>query len=268
MGSNAKKLFTSLKKHWEPLFFIETESDALSNYTLATILAFWLAKPYVLCEIVDELQKKHPNSEIAICNAIYCLIELGAHEEAEKKLGNLSGRRFNLLRALLIQDDNFVALAKEQIDRSSERAIVALMKRELVTSESLYEQLQPLENLSEEGRLMIDSCRIWAALQQKDWSRAGEILHQYPFEQLSHETSPLFFLYGCWLLVTEGKEIATIHFSGILDVPYPSSWALAGHYLYGRISGPEWTEKAFLWEKRQLEQQLELYRSLEKEAHD
>ena len=48
-----KKLFASLKKHWEPLPFIVDEpacqtSTQLMNDDIGIILAFWLSKHYVL----------------------------------------------------------------------------------------------------------------------------------------------------------------------------------------------------------------------------
>jgi serine/threonine-protein kinase len=73
------------------------------------------------------------------------------------------------------------------------------------------------------------------------------------------ENSPLHFLYGCWLYATEGKDIAYIHFSGILETSYPRSWTLASHYLNGKLKEMRWLQKSFLWERRQLYRQLMLY---------
>ena len=303
VGSNAKKLFASLKKHWEPLFFIEADpasasSEPLSNKMLAIVLAFWLAKPYILGEIIDELLKRPDSCEITLCNALYCLIELGALELAEAKLNGAlarqasspaeegqphfqghhfqgEGRRFALLRALLACEKGALAEAQEMllplvkgaVDLSGDRAILALMRRALMSGrpevvEDLYQALKPFEVISEEAALLIDSCRIAAALLQKDWEKAGELLHGYSIEQLSQETTLLHLLYGCWLHATEGKEIAAAHLAGILDLPYPNSWSLASHYLYGRVSSDEWTRSAFLWERRQLHMQLALYYSV------
>jgi serine/threonine-protein kinase len=94
----------------------------------------------------------------------------------------------------------------------------------------------------------------------KKWDKAGKLLLSYPLELLSQETTPLHFLYGCWLHVTEGKDIASIHFFGVMEVSYPRSWALFSHYLNGKIAeGEGWFEKAFLWEKRQIYKQLILF---------
>lgn len=281
VGSNAKKLFTSLKKHWEPLFFIENdpacaESDPLSNYILAITLAFWLAKPYVLAEIADELLKRCESCEITLGNALYCLIELGAWQLAELKLPEIpsqgEGRRFALLRALILNEKGQEKEAEELLlssikgatDRSSERAILAFLRRALLKGhpqqvEKLYSTLQSLDGMSQEATLLIDSYRIWAFLAEKKWEPAGDLLHRYSIEELSQENSPLHFLYGCWLLANEGREIAAIHMGAILELPYPSSWALCSHYFFGRVSAPEWSQKAFLWEKRQLHMQLALY---------
>lgn len=280
MGNNAKKLFTSLKKHWEPLFFIENdpgcdESDPLSNITLAIVLAFWLAKPYVLAEIADELTRRSEVCEITLANALFCLIELGAWQLAELKLPEPSpdgeGRRFALLRALILNEKGQEKEAEELLlckikgamDRSSERTVLAFMQRFIVKGrapevEKLYSSL-PLDGLSQEGTLLTDSYRIWAFLAEKKWEPAGDLLHHYSLEELSQENSPLHFLYACWLSANESREIAAIHMAAILELPHPSSWALCSHYFFGRVSSPEWTQTAFMWEKRQLHMQLALY---------
>ena len=41
-------------------------------------LAFWLAKPYIIGEIIDELIQLEQPSPIECENALACIIELGA----------------------------------------------------------------------------------------------------------------------------------------------------------------------------------------------
>jgi serine/threonine-protein kinase len=70
----------------------------------------------------------------------------------------------------------------------------------------------------------------------------------------------LHFLYGCWLYVVEGKDIADIHFLSPIDALFPRSWNLFSYYYTGKIAeGTKWWEKAFLWEKRQLYRQQALF---------
>jgi len=114
--------------------------------------------------------------------------------------------------------------------------------------------------LNTKQQIRLDYYRIWALLLDKKWKEAGEIFDRHPLELISDESSPLHFLYGCWLSVTEGLEIARAHFSGVLEVSYPRSWTLATHYLNGKLQeGQRWSQQAFLWEKRQLYKQLSLY---------
>jgi hypothetical protein len=114
--------------------------------------------------------------------------------------------------------------------------------------------------LSPEDRLRLDAQHIWALLKQNDWYTAGELLHRYPMELLNQDNTLLHFLYGCWLHTTEGKEISRIHFAGTLEVSFPRTWALVHHYLMGKLDADgEWSEEAFLFEKRELFWQLALY---------
>ena len=78
-----------------------------------------------------------------------------------------------------------------------------------------------------------------------------EIFDSYPAELLNKGSSLLYFLYGCWLQGTQGREMAINHFMRLLHVAYPRSWTLASHELSGDLSYyGSWEEKAFLWEKR------------------
>src|SRR5262249_76792 len=98
---NAKKLFASLRKHWEPLSFIEGDPAIAGNESqghdvVAISWALWLAKPYVLIEIIDEQIKSQKPSTILICNALYCLIELNYWKLARQKLNEVIQKRSDL----------------------------------------------------------------------------------------------------------------------------------------------------------------------------
>lgn len=284
--NNARKLFMNLEKHWEPLFFIEEDqachtSDTLRNHFFGIQLAFWLARPYVLCEIIDELATL-PLAPITICNALYCLIELGAYELASEKAyflikefpecKELVERCQSMQIALAVHEksvdeaiDRFIHQNKElAFTKRQERIILhildtALQQKNSAAVRRFTEQLEDFEFTSL-GGVYISCAHIWACLLEKDWKKSGELLLGYPLELLSQETTPLHFLYGCWLHVMEGKEIANIHFNGIFEVSYPRSWSLFSHWYNGKIiENQGWFEKAFLWEKRQIYKQLELY---------
>jgi len=275
---NTKKLLNSLEKYWESLFFIENDpnaktSEELRNLALSLRLAFWLARPYTLCEIIDKLPLKI-DAHIPLCNAIFCLIELGSWRLAQKQLENMSKfmdfKTKSMLEIAILKNSTsieaavefYVKHASKAQSYDAERTFLYLMEQALDEDKPelvhlLYKQCQPL---SSEAQLKTQAYVVWAYLLEKQWDKAGEILHAYPIEFLSQETSLFHFLYGCWLYVAEGREIAHIHFSAIYEVPYPHSWTLFSYYLKGKIiENQGWMLKSFLWERRQLYRQLSLF---------
>lgn len=288
-SSNARKLFASLRKHWEPLPFIEEDpneggSESLTNAVLASVLAFWLAKPYVFAEIISEQIKIMQPSTILVCNALFCLVQLGCYDLARKKLNEFThkrsdifgenGKSYHLINILIKAYEynttdaleELLLVLRGKIPLESERAVVALLNKallernlDLIHAFSEKMEARHIES-SSEGTVQIDAARITAYLLQNKWQAAGDLLHNYSLELLNQETTVLHFLYGCWLYATEGFEIASIHFMGALDVAYPRSWALYGHLFNGHIKeGQGWFQKAFLWERRQLFNQFALF---------
>lgn len=289
LGNNVRKLFSSLQKHWEPLDFIRNDPvndqpQYLADYHFAIQLAFWLAKPYVIAEIVDKLLHEGAPSAIALTNAMYSLLELGSLNLAKEKYRDIvetlaETATFEENRAIYTLAGDAItwhSLSLEQAaarfcDRASdffgveeERLLHHLMRRALRVRAAnvilaIADQLRPLD-LDYTLSLRLDHYRIWALLLANRWHDAGALLHSYPLELLSQENSLFHFLYGCWLLVTEGSEIADVHFAGLIEVPYPRSWMLMAYDLNGKIGlNPSWYHKAFMWEKRQLFQQLSLF---------
>lgn len=282
IDTHTRRLFTSLQKHWEPLPFIEEPSvknhPSSSMHRFAISLAFWLAKPYILGEIIDGLLKCEEPPMIEIKNAMASLIELGAWNYAQEKLNQINLHPSNIpsthwkdIREMLAchqhpLDKNFELLFSvplPHLDFSKLRTFLyaidqALDRRQPHLVHMALHTLEPYE-LSFETRLALNIRRIWAFLLEKNWQQAGEVLYSYPIELLNQESTLLYFLYGCWLQGTEGKEVASIHFMRLFHVTYPRSWILASHELVGVLLQHGWLEKAFLWEKRQLYRQLALY---------
>lgn len=283
--THTRKLFSSIQRHWEPLPFIESPSPndpVKPNDSFAVQLAFWLAKPYILEEIIEELAKREEPVWIEIENALFSLIELGAWDYAAQKIQQLRTMHATLplsaLHALeLIQQailchshpirDSFDYFFNEpfiKLNFKELRVFLYLLDEALDRGETVlvHEAIERLEQttLSTDIRIELDLRSIWAYFLDKNWTAAGAIIYSYPIEQLNKESSPLYFLYGCWLKVTEGTEMALIHFSGVLDVSFPRTGTLASHYLVKNITPEDpWFNKAFLWEKRKIYQQLSLY---------
>lgn len=287
-NSNTEKLLQSLDKHWEPLFFFETDLDKASSHELANMifaikLAFWLGRPYVLAELADDLIHMETFHPATLANALFCLIELGSWQIAQKKLKeineeypekDLSG--FEKHKAPLeaaiscyvntLQEaaENIMKLRPEAPERHIERVLILLLERAIDEKNTglIHELVEKAQDwpFTPEGQLRMHCYSIWAHLLDRNWTAAGELLHMYPLELLSQDTSLLHFLYGCWLEVTEGKDISTIHFSGVYEVPFPRTWSLFNSYLRDKIvENQGWMLKSFLWERKQLYRQLALF---------
>lgn len=289
-NKNTEQLLQSLNKYWEPLFFIEPADPLnpdLRNITFSMILAFWLARPYALAELIDELFNMQPLPPVLLANALFCLIELGAWQLAKEKLDHIlqtdtqndpkqdlsSFRPYQeMLEIALFAHSGSLKSALEKLiahppdapSKQTERTLLHLLELGIDNKNTEFVHEAVLKTagwpFTPEGLIRIRCCSIWAYLLDRNWSAAGEILQSYPLELLSQDTSLLHCLYGCWLEVTEGKEIAAIHFSGVLEGPYPRTWNLLSTYLSGKIKENDgWISKSFLWERRQLYRQLALF---------
>lgn len=280
LDTHTKRLFTSLHKHWEPLSFIEEQFYKIATFHMrrfAIPLAFWLAKPYILGEIIDDLLNNDHPSTIDIANALACLIELGSWEYAHYKLNQIklhpalletSWKDIEMMIACHSQPLEVVFtqlfdIPYSKLDFSKMRTLLYALDQALdrCQTDLVHFAMQALEHceLNFEVRLRFNKQRIWALLWDKNWQQAGEIIYAYPVELLNKESTSLHFLYGCWLQGTEGREMALIHFMGVFHANYPRSWTLASHELIGDLLQHGWLNTAFLWEKRQLYRQLALY---------
>lgn len=271
-----QKLIQSLKKHWEylPFLFDDGLLPKANNATLAIPLAFWLDKPFILGEIIDELSQVNPLPEISLGNAFFCLIQLGYKELALEKLNSfihLNAPTFNILKIILETDITSLSEGieklklKDEINDCKLRALEYFLDLALDMGKTklVHEALEELGNFQS---LSLTSRKITALLYDRNLQLAGEQLHAFPFEFLSRETSLLFYLYGLWLYALEGKEIAYIHFSGVMDVPYPRTFALGNHYLGNKL-GENWFKQSFSYEKKQLERQLKLFEAIKDFHH-
>lgn len=263
-----QKLIQSLKKHWENLPFLFTDPllPESNNASLSIPLAFWLDKPYILGEILDDLLTLDPLPTVSIGNALFCLIQLGHQDVAREKfalINKIKTSSFDVLKIILETDETNLSEGiaqlklKEEITDCKLRALeyfldLAIDQKDTKLVHKSIEQLDNFQSLSLTCR------RIIAHLYDRNFQLAGELLHAFPFDFLSRETTLLFFLYGLWLLAVEGNEISMIHFSAVLEVPYPRTFALGSHYIASKLS-ENWFKQAFAFEMKQLKRQLALY---------
>ncbi len=285
-SSNVQKIVASLKKHWEKLSFFEPEPKQeiaeYRNAEFAVQLAFWLAKPYFIEEILQQLQRFKEPPAILIGNALFALMELGSEQYAANQIAELQAQwqgqsalldarladfapvLVSLQKGLAAGIDAFFITQHTSLDISNYRILCWLFERSLIdknemAAKHIHDSLNRL-HLTEEQQSKLDYYRVWFYLITRNWSGAETIFDKYPLEILTSETNPLFFFYGIWLQVTENQEIAAAHFSGIFDVAYPRSWVVGAHYLNGKMGREgKWLAKAFRWERRQLYRQLTLF---------
>jgi serine/threonine protein kinase/tetratricopeptide (TPR) repeat protein len=256
-------LIDSLQRNMEGLPFLE-KSDSLHH--VAIQLAFWLAKPLMLGEIIAHLAKEENPSQLLIENALFCLLELDAQPLLQKQIKTLPANSISTegRRCLVAAMAGDLPALPDQIEKKQERLICYLLRRWL-----MQKQVQFSANLiaivekrpwSHEGRLQLDALIIWHYLLCRQFNAAGQIVQSYDAVLLSQESTPLHFAYGCYLYVAQGPEIAQNHFSRVLDSPAPCTCALPSHFLLGRINGKKgWIERAFWWEKKELHRQLDLF---------
>lgn len=287
--NNAKKLFISLQKHWEPLNFMLHEayailSDKKRNIDFSIQLAFWTAKPYILSEIIDDLSKAEVFSLTLWTNAIFALIELGSYALAKAKMNEYVKKNASTMTAALDHevellniairiyqqplhqcfDDLLKLLQRPSLEKSEVRIIIHLLKFAIKKHQYqfVHDALVTLNKyeLDVETSLRLKCIQIRAYLAQKNVEKAGAMFRNYPPETLQQELHPLYFLYGIWLYMTKGQEEAQNHFSGVLEVSFPRTWSLFSHFMHYKIDENHvWLDKAFMWEKRQLYAQVAFF---------
>lgn len=300
-STTSQKLFKSLRKHWESLPFFEqvarpqtpekekiapeiaSSQPQLYNLTFGQKIAFWLAKPYIIAEMIDQLAHIDPLPSIALSNALFSLIELGSYELAKKKIGSFTKSRpkeqwaelkqiyepinwaiLSHLNSIEDASEAFFALPRENLKLREMSVLCHILEQTLTSQETsmaehIFRHLSDF-HLTETQSMELDIYKIWVSLLKKEWEQAGKILMNYPIELLNHEINLLYFLYGCWLSATEGHEVGKTHFSGILEVSHPRTWTLAAHFIRNsEEKNQRWLQSAFLYEKRALYRQLTLY---------
>lgn len=281
IDTHTRRLFASLHKHWETLPFIEEAASKIHPSQMrryAIILAFWLAKPYILGEIIEELLQQEQPVALEIQNAFACIIELGAFDYAlqilekikkesphlpEIPLNEIETMAFSYQKPIEATFQEVFTKPYEKLNFSQMRMLLFMIDQAIDQNKTalVHQAIKTLEecDLPYDARLRFDIRKIWTLLLEKKWEQAGEEMYAYPIELLNKGTTPLHFLYGCWLQGTEGKEMALIHFTGLLHIPFPRSWTLASHELLGDLQQQGWLNKAFLWEKKELYRYLSLY---------
>ncbi|MBF5051226.1 Serine/threonine-protein kinase PknD [Candidatus Clavichlamydia salmonicola] len=114
----------------------------------------------------------------------------------------------------------------------------------------------PLEDFNQ--KIRGDALIIAALLYDYKGAEAAEKLYFYDIELLNNETSVLFSLMGCLLILMEDVESAHIHFSGISDGLFPETHNLLAAEILYNISSKS-SKKLFKREEQELYRWLFLY---------
>ena len=277
LNPDTRDLIESLTSSWEPLPFIEEASGMMQT---AILLSFWLAKVPILVEIAKQLTQESPLREDLLCNALYCLLELEAADEAKNVLQSIpddllsSQRRTFLEIALDNNKKSALALLKKEktLHKNEARTFWYLLRTWLKHPEreltNTFFSTMKKTKIPSQQKCYFDALELWTYLLDKKWDAAQGFVASLPQKMLQQEQSPLHFPYGCLLYATKGPKEALSHFGGVIDAQYPATTALPSYFLTGRIDEKQgWIKRAFWWEKKELYRQIELfYKTIGKHA--
>jgi len=265
------RLIESLEKYWETLPFIYAQKEYSSlfakNSHRSLQLAFWLAKPITLVEILESIPASLPERPLLIGNALFALLELGCYDWVKDNLPEAPLLQQALKMALSCHEKPLkeVVEDKQWLEPSLDpRALFHLFETALNEEKPLL--VLPLfssifkRQWTKQEQRHLNVLSIWALLLAKKWNEAKEAFDQLGKNAPFDSSTPFFFLYGCFLAATEGKAAALSHFKEMPESVTPPTHQLLSAYLLGKIDlKRRWAAAAFHWEKIQLYRQLYLF---------
>lgn len=275
---NILRLLANLRKHWESLPHIIYEQDVPGPADLALSLAYRLGRPHAVVETLETLLEEEGKNWSAIENGIFSLIVMKqlrlAEDLWEDATSRMSGDATSEWRAVkevidILKEEKpergqkLAAALPAEVSRREARPVLTLMQQQLYLQNwdaviAIAEELEK-RSLWEDDIRLYHSYLCAALLWKKEVTRAGELLHRHPAEDLHTESSTLHFIHGCWLEATEGSEIAGVHFQGVLETSYPRSTVIGSHFVAGAIEmDGRWYKEALWWERAALQRQLAL----------
>lgn len=218
------QILDQIQQHWENLPYFPANAVAVQ-------LAFLLARPLTLIEIID--------SGNWVEEAYFGLLELGCYDLVRQS------------RHLIQYPKIEAALSAVEMGVPKDRTLVLESPR--LTSYLFYLHFDQgsVDDLLD---FSFDTFfKLEALLALNRFKEAREIFDQLPLEELMHESSPLFTLFGCYLWAVEGEEIAKAHFSAIEEMPHPPYHLLLPYFVMGKIDWlGKWFSEALFWEKLSL----------------
>ena len=273
-NNDTQKLLLSLQNHWENLYFIEKIKEELPDKDFLIIeIAFRLGRRKFLLEILDHyLQQESPNI-LHLQNLLFALLEMNEVAEVVKALQQLDSKKYKTLQWIKLASSFTEKDPKKIIEKLLSQlppALEFIHKRTLLyiiqscldnntlaILPALFQKIQSY-NIKKDFQLEIDAYRIWYHLLCHEEEMAKKIFLIYPKDLIQNETSPLYWLYGLWLLQSGKKPYMIKHFSHTLEIKQPRTSALLGRFLTKKINRKT-NDYFFYWEEKQLHRQLILY---------
>lgn len=248
-----ERLTKNLTMSWESLPFIETSdnfSEDEETLHISILLAFWLARPNLIYELVQAIPKEHKHREILLQNGLNTLLELRYPKLVDfilkVKYKTESYKNFE------IAADEKISLTQKLEQLRENPRILSVLVNQGLTIEEAPKLLPSFETLPQ-----LEAEHIWALLLAGKKREPAKLLEGKPTDD---PASLFFMLQGCYLALTKGEEATLAHFDSLIEATTPPSPSFLGQFLKGNIDtkGP-WFNQAFLWEKLQLYRQLALY---------
>ena len=254
------RLTKNLSISWEDLPFIVTpknfSEEEEEQLQLSIQLAFWLARPNTLYELVQDIPKEYKNRLTLLANGLCSLLELRYPKLIEYLLDvkYSSDDVKELKEQFKIATDEKKSL-KEKLDslngKGSDELLFVLFNQGLTLKEA-HEILPCFENTS---KFLPE--KIWALLLSGKVQEAGDLLKD---QSVDNTSSIYFMLQGCYLAAKIGEKGALSHFDPLIETSYPSSPSFLGHFLKKQIDMKgAWFKQSFLYERLMLHRQLALY---------
>ncbi|MGL5626396.1 MAG: protein kinase domain-containing protein [Candidatus Rhabdochlamydia sp.] len=261
--SENKRMITLLNHYLEPIpFFIHLNNrdEKTKHLDLCCQLAFWLAKPITLIEILEST----PPLSIAT-NSFFGLLTMGFEQwvgenlhlcsdpvEAEKIqiacLGHKKGFQ------LAIQ----TYLTKFPLVKNTSRALYYLLDQAILKNKADSLHSGEFSELFIQNQ-QIAPLGLELLLLQNQWSAAEKLITHYHLEDFQDDSSVFYPLIGCWLCHKQSEAKATSYLKSATDVQIPTSQLLLSYFLQGKINNKTWNQSALTWEKISLFRQLRLF---------
>lgn len=280
-----KNLLLQVKRYREPLSCMEkppTFSSPRAEYLhMAIELCFWLNYPLFLLEIYDKHITNLEERNILSRNIIVCLIALHYYPLAldllEREQNYLGKEDYTIACRLAQNSVHFDFDLAPQPSFFIIRLLLSSIYQRLDKNRapSILKMLDQIAmvDLPKNLKLTFHAMQIWSHLLLRNLSQAAEIFDKYGIEYLTEPRSILFFLYGLYLWIQEGREIALIHFDILQDVAFPYTYELFVYCLCNKLYNKEklekkckWNQRSFLWEKLCLYKQLSLFYSIQNDT--